>query len=79
MRKMSITAAAVMRLAIQQGIGRFDELRYDHRLYRLLLRLTGLREEASLGLPATPNTKPWAALGRDLRREPKKFGHAGNL
>ena len=25
------------------------------------------------------NTKPWAALGRDLRCQPKKFGHAGHL
>ena len=41
--------------------------------------LTGLREGARSGRPATLNTKQWAALGRDLRREPQKFGHAGHL
>ena len=41
--------------------------------------LTGLRDLASTGRPATLNSTLWAALGRDLRREPKKFGHAGQL
>ena len=41
--------------------------------------LTGLRDGARLGRPATLNTKQWAALGRDLRREPQTFGHAGHL
>ena len=41
--KLSMTDAAVIRLAIQQGMSRSDESRYDHRLHGLLLRLTGLR------------------------------------
>lgn len=41
--------------------------------------LTGLRDGARSGRPATLNAKQWATLGRDLRREPKKFGHAGHL
>jgi len=41
--------------------------------------LTGLRDGARSGRPATLNAKQWAALGRDLRREPQKFGHAGHL
>ena len=41
--------------------------------------LTGLRDLARTGRPATLNSTLWAALGRDLRREPKKFGHAGQL
>ena len=41
--------------------------------------LTGLRDGARLGRPATLNTKQWAALGRDLRPEPQTFGHAGHL
>ena len=41
--------------------------------------LTGLREGERSGRPATLDAKQWAALGRDLRREPQKFGHAGHL
>ena len=41
--------------------------------------LTGLRDGVRSGRPATLNPKQWAALGRDLRREPQKFGHAGHL
>ena len=33
MRKLEITDADVMRLAIQQEIARSDESRYDHRLH----------------------------------------------
>jgi transposase len=40
--------------------------------------LTGLRDGVRSGRPATLNPKQWAALGRDLRREPQKFGHAGH-
>ena len=40
--------------------------------------LTGLRDGARWGRPATLNTKQWAALGRDLRRDPQKFGHASH-
>jgi transposase len=41
--------------------------------------LTGLRDGARSGRPATLSTKQWAALGRDLRRDPQKLGHAGHL
>ena len=41
--------------------------------------LTGLRDGVRSGRPATLNTKQWAALERDLRREPQTFGHAGHL
>ena len=33
--------------------------------------LTGLRDGARSGRPATLSTKQWAALGRDLRRDPQ--------
>ncbi|MCS1415952.1 MAG: hypothetical protein M2R46_03697 [Verrucomicrobia subdivision 3 bacterium] len=36
-RKLEITDADVMRIAIQQEIQRSDESRYDHRLHGLLL------------------------------------------
>jgi len=32
-----------------------------------------------MGRPATLNPTQWAALGRDFRHEPQKFGHAGHL
>jgi transposase len=41
--------------------------------------LTGLRDGARSGRPATLNATQWAALGRDLRREPQAFRHAGHL
>lgn len=41
--------------------------------------LTGLRDGARSGRPATLNATQWAALGRDLRREPQAFGHPGHL
>jgi transposase len=41
MRKLQIENADVMRLAIQQEIGRSEESRYDHRLHGLLLVTTG--------------------------------------
>jgi transposase len=41
--------------------------------------LTGLRDGARSGRPATLGTKQWTALGRDLRRGPQEFGHAGHL
>ena len=51
--------------------------RWVHRFETHGLR--GLREGARSGRPATLNTKQGAALGRDVRREPQKFGHAGHL
>lgn len=41
MRKLQIENAEGMRLAIQQGIGRSDESRYDHRLRGVLLVANG--------------------------------------
>ena len=35
--------------------------------------LTGLRDGERSGRPATLNAKQWAALGRDLRRDPHEF------
>lgn len=41
MRKLQIEDAEVMRIAIQQEIGRSEESRYDHRLHGLLLITAG--------------------------------------
>lgn len=41
MRKLQIEDAEVMRIAIQQEIGRSEESRYDHRLHGLLLISAG--------------------------------------
>ena len=41
--------------------------------------LEGMREGERSGRPATLDAKKWAALGRDLRRSPEEFGHAGHL
>jgi transposase len=41
MRKLQIEDAEVMRIAIQQEIGRSEESRYDHRLHGLLLVAAG--------------------------------------
>lgn len=41
MRKLQIRDADVMRIAIQQEIGRSEESRYDHRLHGLLLVANG--------------------------------------
>ena len=42
MKKLSISDAEIMRLAIQQEIVRSDEARYDHRLHAVLLVCHGL-------------------------------------
>ena len=41
--------------------------------------LKGVREGERPGRPTTLDAKQWAALGRDLRRVPQDFGHAGHL
>lgn len=41
MRKLQLEDAEVMRMVIQQEIGRSDESRYDHRLHCLLLLAAG--------------------------------------
>jgi transposase len=50
MRKLQIDDSGVMRIAIQQEIGRSEESRYDHRLHALLLLAAGhsCREVAEL-------------------------------
>lgn len=110
MKKLEIVDPEVMRIAIQQEIGRSDESRYHHRLHGLLLitagyscqqvaelfgedrrtvqrwvkrfeshGLEGMRDGERSGRPALLDAKQWAALGRDLRREPGAFGLAGHL
>ena len=41
--------------------------------------LEGVREGKRSGRPATLDAKQWAALGRDLRRDPGAFGLTGHL
>ena len=41
--------------------------------------LEGMRDGERLGRPTTLDAKQWTALGRDLRRDPEAFGHAGHL
>ena len=41
--------------------------------------LQGMREGERPGRPATLDAKHWAALGRDLRRDPGAFGLTGHL
>ncbi|MDR0246991.1 MAG: winged helix-turn-helix domain-containing protein [Burkholderiales bacterium] len=41
--------------------------------------LQGMREGERPGRPAALDAKQWAALGRDLRRDPAVFGLAGHL
>lgn len=41
--------------------------------------LDGLREGEHTGRPASLDARKWAALGRDLRRNPRAFGHASHL
>jgi len=50
MRKLKIDEPGVIRIAIQQEIGRSEESRYDHRLHGLLLLAAGrsCREVAEL-------------------------------
>lgn len=53
---------------VQRWVKRFEEYGLD-----------GLREGERPGRPATLDAKQWAALGRDMRRPPKEFGHAAHL
>ena len=41
--------------------------------------LEGVREGERSGRPRTLDAKQWAALGRDLRRDPEAFGLTGHL
>lgn len=53
---------------VQRWVKRFEEYGLD-----------GLREGERPGRPAALDAKQWAALGRDMRRAPEKFGHAAHL
>lgn len=69
MRKLQIEDAEVMRIAIQQEIGRSEESRYDHRLHGLLLVAAGLscRAVAEL-LGENGTTVPIRIKRRDSRK-----------
>lgn len=56
------------RRTVQRWVNRFE----SHGL-------EGMREGERSGRPATLDAKQWAALGRDLRRDPEEFGHVGHL
>ena len=56
------------RRTVQRWVGRFE----GHGL-------EGLRESERPGRPTTLDARQWTALGRDLRRDPAKFGHAAHL
>ena len=53
---------------VQRWVKRFEEYGLD-----------GLREGERPGRPSTLDAKQWAALGRDMWRTPKDFGHAAHL
>lgn len=42
MRRLDVTDADIMRLAIQNEIQRAEESRYDHRLHGVLLACSGM-------------------------------------
>ena len=71
MRKLQIEDAEVMRIAIQQEIGRNEESRYDHRLHGLLLVTAGqsCREVAQLFGEDGTTVQRWVQ-----RFEARRFG-----
>jgi transposase len=56
------------RRTVQRWVGRFEAR-----------GLEGLREGERPGRPTALDARQWASLGRDLRRDPAKFGHAAHL
>ena len=72
MRKLQIEDAEVMRIAIQQEIGRSEESRYDHRLHGLLLVTAGqsCREVAQLFGEDGTTVQRWVQ-----RFEPVSYTH----
>ena len=66
MRKLQIEDAEIMRIAIQQEIGRSEESRYDHRLHGLLLVTAGqsCREVADLFGETGPRYSAGCAASR---------------
>src|SRR5260370_3526778 len=69
MRKLQIEDAEVMRIAIQQEIGRSEESRYDHRLHGLLLVTAGQSCRESAGV--------FGRNGTTVQRWGKRFEHGG--
>src|SRR5260370_39518148 len=69
MRKLQIEDAEVMRIAIQQEIGRSEESRYDHRLHGLLLVTAGQSSPEGAGL--------FGANGTTLQRLVNRFEQGG--
>ena len=80
MRKLQIEDAEVMRIAIQQEIGRSEESRYDHRLHGLLLVTAGqsCREVAELFGENGTTVQRWVNRfeqgGLDALREGERAG-----
>ena len=56
------------RRTVQRWVSRFESRGLD-----------GMRDGERAGRPTALDPKQWAALGRDLRRNPGAFGHAGHL
>lgn len=68
MRKLAISDAEVMALAIRQEIGRNDESRYDHRLHGVLLVANGMSaRQAALWLSESERTvQRWTNRFEDM-------------
>jgi transposase len=85
MRKLQIEDAEVMRIAIQQEIGRNEESRYDHRLHGLLLVTAGqsCREVAQLFGEDGTTVQRWVQRfehgGLDALREGERSGRPRTL
>jgi transposase len=85
MRKLQIEDAEVMRIAIQQEIGRSEESRYDHRLHGLLLVTAGhsCREVAQLFGEDGTTVQRWVRRfeegGLDGLREGERSGRPRTL
>lgn len=88
MRKLEISDADVMGIAIRQEIERNEEARYDHRLHGLLLVAKGMSaRQAALwldegerpGRPSRISDEQWQGLEEDLRRSPRELGFEQTL
>ena len=85
MRKLQVEDTDVMRLAIQQEIGRSEESRYDHRLHGLLLVAAGqsCRQVAELFGEDDTTVQRWIHRfeqgGLDALREGERAGRPRTL
>ena len=85
MRKLQIEDTEIMRIAIQQEIGRSEESRYDHRLHGLLLVTAGqsCREVADLFGEDGTTVQRWVRRfedgGLDALREGERSGRPRTL